>query len=123
MTFPRDARVRLFLYDDEYDFRLTIKGLSEVQEKCNAGPLQIITRLQSGEYRIEEVLEVLRIGLIGGGMSPGKAYSLVNNSVGSFVEYADGDKLSPRFVAASILMAALVGPEDEPVGKQEGAET
>jgi len=123
MATARDGHTRLFLHDGEHDFRLTLGGLRELQEKCDAGPLQIMTRLNSGEYRIDDVLQTLRIGLIGGGMEPAKAWALVERSIGTHVEASGEDSLSPRFVAASVLAAALVGPEDESVGKEEGAET
>jgi hypothetical protein len=112
----RDATITLTWGDGEHRFRLAIGQLRELQEKADAGPAEIVDRLSSGRWRIDDVRETIRLGLIGGGMAPGDAYRLT-------VRYVDErpwlENVRP---AQAVLMAALVGAPDEPVGKAEAAE-
>lgn len=131
--------------DGEHKFRLPLGQIRELQEKCGAGPATILTRLiapqadllkfpkpdkddfegmalQSvirtlrGDWRIDDVRETIRLGLIGGGATPSEAHKLV-------VRYVDErPPLESIGVAAEILMRALMGNTDDPVGKQEAGE-
>ncbi len=49
---------------------LGLGELLELQEKCDAGPAQIVARLEGGTWRVQDLRETLRLGLIGGGMTP-----------------------------------------------------
>lgn len=112
----RDASVTLTWADGEHRFRLAIGQLRELQEKCDAGPAEVLARLSSGKWRLDDVRETLRLGLIGGGLSPGDAHRLT-------VRYVDErpwlENVQP---AQAVLMAALVGAPEEPVGKGAAAE-
>lgn len=102
--------------DGKYPFRLAISQLEELQEKCDAGPQQIMRRLSDGTWRTYDVRETIRIGLIGGGMEPAKALSLTKR-------YVDERPLAENVVTAQfVIMAAVVGVPDEPLGKADGAE-
>jgi hypothetical protein len=119
-------------------FALPIGQLRELQEKCSAGPATILARLISkqsalaampepkteeekgvlhilsiigGDWRMEDIRETLRLGLIGGGKTPSEAYVLVSR-------YVDlRPPLENLSLAASVLLSALVGPEDDQPGK------
>lgn len=111
----RSADITLFFGDGEHKFRLAIAELRELQEKTDAGPPLVLSRLFQGQWRVEDVRETLRLGLIGGGMKPADAHALV-------VRYCDerpawGDNAR---IAAIALAAAISGAEDEPVGKPDG---
>lgn len=95
--------------DGEHRFRLPIGQLRELQDKCSAGPQRILMRLSSMDWRIEDVREVIRLGLIGGGKTPSDAHMLV-------VRYVDERPLmESRLPAQAILMKALIGdPDDQP---------
>lgn len=112
----RDGSISLVWGDGEHRFRLPIGQLRELQEKCAAGPAEIVERLTAGRWRVDDVRETIRLGLIGGGMAPGEAYTLT-------VRYVDErpwlENVAP---AQAVLMAALVGVADEPVGKAGAAE-
>lgn len=111
----RDGSVTIAWADGEHRFRLPIGQLRELQEKCDAGPAFILGRLQSGRWLIDDVRETLRLGLIGGGMSPGEALKLVQRY---FDERPKMESIQP---AMAVLLSALVGTGDEPLGKAEAA--
>lgn len=110
-----DASVTFAWADGEHRFRLAIGQLRELQEKCGAGPLEILDRLATRRWHVDDVRETMRLGLIGGGLEPFKALALVRH-------YIDDRPLMESVPAAqAVLMAALVGVPDDDVGK-EGAE-
>lgn len=122
----RTARVSLEFAGREYDFALRIKELEELQELCDAGPPVILQRLggvsEAGAFslgqswRIADVRETIRLGLIGGGLHVHKARSLVARYVDDRPDWFENAK-----IAFGILVAALMGAEDEPdVGESEG---
>jgi hypothetical protein len=112
----RDGSISLTWGDGEHRFRLAIGQLRELQEKCDAGPAEIAGRLTDGRWRVNDVREAVRLGLIGGGMVPAEAYRLT-------ARYVDERPLLESVpVAQAVLMAALVGAPEEPVGKAEAAE-
>lgn len=112
----RDATIRLDFGDDEHAFRLRIGELRELQELCDAGPPLVLTRLASHAYKVEDVRETLRLGLIGGGMVTTDAVRLVRRYCDELPAWGENAKL-----AYMILGAALFGPEDEPLGKPVAA--
>jgi hypothetical protein len=110
----RSAKVAFDWADGNYTFRLGIKELLELQEKCDAGPAFILGRLIDGTWRIQDIRETIRLGLIGGGLEPIKALAVMKNYV------TERPLLENILPAQAILNAALVGVEDEPLGKAEG---
>lgn len=111
----RDARVELDWADGTYSFRLAWAQLAELQDKCNAGPYVILTRLEDNTWRVEDISNTLRLGLIGGGMAPADALKMAR----TYIEARPPmENLIP---ARLVLMAALMGSEDEPLGNVEGA--
>ena len=72
----------LLFGDGEYDVRLTIHGIKEIQEKCGCGIGKVWSRLAASrlnhldedigvpniaDFRIEDIIEPIRQGLLGGG--------------------------------------------------------
>lgn len=110
----RDGSVTIAWADGEHTFRLGIKQLEELQEKCNAGPPLVMARLSARMWFLHDVRETLRLGLVGGGMEPEKARLLVNRYA------ADGHLMKAALVAYTVITTALVGPADEP-GKSAAA--
>lgn len=112
-----DASVTFVWGDGEHRFRLALKQLQELQSKCNAGPMEIIDRLVTRRWRVEDIREIIRLGLIGGGLTPLKAHTLVER-------YVDNrpwaESLAP---AQTILYTAMVGDLTDSVGKDEAGET
>jgi hypothetical protein len=99
---------------EERKFRLPIASLIELQEKCKAGPPEILERLLTNRWRVEDVRETVRLGLIGGGAKPEEALALR-------ARYVDTRLNETAMVAQAILMSALIGVPDDPVGKDEAA--
>jgi hypothetical protein len=106
-----DGSLTLWWGDGEHVFRLRIGELRELQEKRDAGAFQICMRLNDGTWRIDDIIETLRLGLIGGGAAAPLALGLVAKYAGptTFAENA--------IYARNVLAAALFGVPDDPVGK------
>lgn len=103
----RSAKVSLLFGDGKHDFALKIGQLEELQEKTDAGPEELYDRIGAGRWRVADIRETLRLGLIGAGMAPIEALVLVDR-------YADAGALAQwKTVAQSILAAALLGAPDE----------
>ncbi len=105
--------------DGEHEFNVAkIKCALELEEKCNAGLAEICSRLygrslSEQRWRINDIRETLRIGLIGGGKSPVEALRLVQR-------YCDDRPLAESVTAAlTVVMAAIVGVTGDQPGKPE----
>lgn len=110
----RSGKITLSWGDGEYIFRLRIGELIELQEKCDAGPAFILERLATNRWMVNDIRETLRLGLIGGGLKPAQALTLIKR-------YVDERPLQENIGHAyAIIGAAIVGAEDEPLGKLEG---
>lgn len=53
--------------DGVYAFALDFGQIEELQEKTDCGPFELYKRLLSGAWRIKDVTETIRLGLLGGG--------------------------------------------------------
>ncbi|MEM6617450.1 MAG: gene transfer agent family protein [Pseudomonadota bacterium] len=103
----RNGDVSLAWGDGEYSFRLAYGELEKLQEACDAGPFHVLQALRSGTPRIEHILETIRWGLIGGGLSSSEALRMTNL-------YVKERPLAENVVTATIiLVAALYGGGDE----------
>jgi hypothetical protein len=103
--------------DGEHRFRLRIKELRELQDKCDAGPAQIMMRLVNHTWRVDDILQAIRLGLIGGGATPTEALLLVKR-------YVEDRPLGENVViAAEIIAAAISGDpkEDDDAAKKAQA--
>lgn len=111
----RDATVTFDWADGTYTFRLAWGQLGELQEKTDAGPYVVLLRLHNGAWRIEDIINIIRLGLIGGGMEPSPALKLTR----AYVEARPPmENLIPAQV---ILSAALTGAPEERVGEDDAA--
>lgn len=111
-----DGSIDIVWADDNHRFRTGLKEWREIQDKCGCGLIEILDRLAYRKWKIDDIREPIRIGLIGGGMTPTDALMLV-------MRYVDGRPLQESVpVAFAVIGAAIVGDRDDPVGKPE-AET
>lgn len=69
------------------------------------------------DYRLEDVVQTLRLGLEGGGMPSNEAAELVRRYVKDVPDWLNNTRL-----ACVILGAFLSGIKDDPVGKPQGEE-
>lgn len=111
----RNAEIILDWADSSYRFRLAWGQLTELQDKCDAGPFVILGRLRGGTWRMEDISNVIRLGLIGGGLEPIKALKLTR----AYVE--DRPPLENHHVALAIMTAGLIGAPEEDASKKNGS--
>lgn len=109
----RDAKIALPWADGDYTFRLGWGELEELQEKCDAGPYVVLNRLQSESWRIEDISESIRLGLIGGGVAPTEALKLVRRYV---LNRPPAENL---IFAQAILSAGVIGAPEEQLGETD----
>lgn len=105
--------------DGVHIFRLDIGQLEELDELTDAGPEFLMNRVIRGDWRLKDIRETIRLGLIGGGMDPMRALAMRDRYA------APGNLLPHKSLVISILGAALIGsPEEDkdklPAGEDQG---
>lgn len=117
----RTGKVTAFFGDGEHTFRLQqpdaanpLALVEELQEKTGVGPYRLFNNISTDDFRVGDIREVIRLGLIGGGKSPSEAYRLVTR-------YFDREPISEySTIALDIMVGMLFGhpvtevPEPEP---------
>lgn len=116
----RRSKVNLDFAGGDFDFCLRIGELIELQEKCDAGPPLILARLQQGAWKVEDVRETIRLGLIGGGMAATEA----SVKVKAYVDNPDRDPPLAGYAltASAILAAAILSVKEEEAPKSDGSQ-
>lgn len=111
----RDGSTVLDWGPDTFRFRMGWGELEMLQEATEMGPWLLHSRLEHRTCKIGEIAEVMRCGLIGGGVDPVKAKKLVDLYV----------KARPPaenvLHAYAILGVALQGAPEDPVGETGAA--
>jgi hypothetical protein len=105
----KSGSIQLDWADGKHVFRLGLAQLEELEDIRGAGTGAICKRCSQGDWFAGDVREIIRLGLIGGGMSPAKAKKMV----GRYVDQQPWGENS--LLANAILWAAVTGPpiEDE----------
>lgn len=100
--------------DAEHAFNLKVPAqVEELEDKCGCGVNEVLNRLRDNRWKLADVRETVRIGLIGGGKTPDKALLLVKR-------YIDERPWAESvLVAQMILMAAIVGVSPAPAVDDE----
>ncbi|MEH6773709.1 MAG: gene transfer agent family protein [Cereibacter changlensis] len=98
----------------EHEFALPLGKLRALQDACDAGPEEIFNRLRTGRWKVCDIIEPIRLGLIGGGLTDGEAQKLVMPllNLHPLMEF--------KLTAITILAAVLLGVKDDPVGEGQG---
>lgn len=99
----RHGAIELEFGDDSYTFRLGLAEIEEVEQRRDASIFTIADRLSPmvRAPRLLDIIEVLRCGLIGGGLKPIDALKLTR-------KYVDAHQLDDsRDVAYAVVTAAL----------------
>ena len=94
-----------------HDFRLGIAELETLQQKTDCGPEWLLHRINTGQWKAVDLIEVLRNGLIGGGMAHVEALKSVRNA------FDLHPLIGFKIPAQTVLAACLYGPPDDPVGE------
>lgn len=97
----------------EHDFELRIEHLRALQDRCDAGPEWILSRLTTKQWLVDDVIQTIRLGLEGGGMAKEDARKLV-------VKFVEDRPLTLSVLTAqAVLLVALYGNEGDQPGEQE----
>lgn len=92
-----------FFGDAEHVFSLPGSLIPELEKKTGVGIGSLSKRILSGDFRYGELVEIVRLGLIGGGMSPQDAAELVTS-------YADRTPVTALFtIAAAVIEMKFLG--------------
>ena len=111
------AAIRLDFGPDEQRFALHIGELRELEEARHAGTGAIYRRCLTGDWHVDDIREIIRLGLIGGGMDPQLALAMTRRYVD---DCPWGDN---HLIALAVIDAAISGPpirgEEEPKGETD----
>lgn len=91
--------------------RLALAQLEGLQGKVDAGPEFLLNKVRLGQWSASDLFEVIRWGLIGGGMDNLEAEKLMQRVID---QHPLGDFKVP---AIEVLAHAVYGPSDDPVGE------
>jgi hypothetical protein len=111
----RSAKITAFFGDGDHDFALRIGECEELQELLDCGLAESLQRVEA--VRVNDIRQVLRLGLIGGGMSKEDAFRLVTRHL------TPGDLGACAVLAARVVGAAIVGSPEELLGELKGERT
>lgn len=91
----------------EHAFRLGLAELETIQQKTDCGPEFLLHKINAAQWKSVDLIEVLRNGLIGGGMPHVEALKAVRNA------FDLHPLISFKVPAQEVLAACLYGPPDE----------
>jgi hypothetical protein len=107
MLTVTSGRIEEFVGDNDYPLELRIGELRALQASINSGPAVMLSRLQDGAWFVDDIIEPIRLGLIGAGMEHRAAKRLVDTYItgGALLQYLP--------VALKVILAALIGNEED----------
>lgn len=111
----RDATIEILFAGDTRTFKLAIENILALEDSCDAGCAELLERLSTGRWRVRDVIEPIRLGLIGHGVEPRMAKRMVDETI------TPGRLSEHVLIAQAIIMTALVGDPREQVGKDQAA--
>lgn len=117
MTNSRQSRSatleNVFVGEGYFDLALRIGELTTLQEKTGVGPYVLANRILTGEWRVEDIIETIRLALIGGGLDQRAAFDLVTRNIvpGNIFPYVS--------TAGEVVLAAIMGVDDEQPDTEE----
>ncbi len=119
----RHAAIELAWADGDFTFRLGLSEIEELERKRDLGIFQIATRLapEVRQARSTDIIEVIRLGLIGGGMKPVDALAKVRKYVDE--RPLDENRDTAYAIALAGLMRVHSGEPEQPSGEADAAET
>ena len=105
-----------FFGDGEKTFALTSNLIKELERTTGHGIGALFDRIRSYRFSLHDILETVRLGLIGGGTDPKDAASLIST-------YAVDRPLSePLAIALGLLAVVMFGADDQADEGQEASE-
>lgn len=119
------AEIELAWADGTYLFALKLKQIEELQRLCGAGLGEIAQRLLvERRWRVSDVVETIRLGLIGGGLPAVRARELIETYVDGHPLADPRDPANHLMTAQAVITAAYFGvveATEEVGGKAEAA--
>lgn len=133
----RSGDIELDFAGELRTFRLAIGQWRKVQEKCDAGPAELLARLSPaffarqqglsfdqilgggllGRWRVDDIREPILQGLLGANMAAPEAMKLVRDWV------EERPLIESVALAYQIVLAGVIGAEDEkPAGEGQAAD-
>lgn len=109
---PETPSHRQFFGDQDRTFRLSPELIAELERKTGRGIGGLCRDLFAGNFRHAEVLETIRLALIGGGEAPEDAAALVATYA------APRPVMEPYAVAVSILETTMLGKAGKKGGRK-----
>lgn len=97
-----------FFGDSVRTFTLTDTIIEELQHKTGLGIGALFLRMSSSQFRVADIVEVIRLGLVGGGTNPQEAQRLVE-------AYAKNRPFDETFPLALDILDARWNGKPEPV--------
>lgn len=92
----------------EHPFRLDIGALRTIERLGEAGCSVVLMRLIGGTWKADDVIAVLRLGLVGGGMDEKQAAVTIERALNGASLYA------LAVPAAEVMRRALMWEDDQP---------
>ncbi|MEW9838082.1 gene transfer agent family protein [Mesorhizobium marinum] len=96
-----------FFGDAERTFTLTPELVVELERKTGTGIGTLCQRVPEGHFKHADLVEIIRLSLVGGGTSPDEAKSLVD-------AYVAGRPLLDSYKLAAAILARLWAGEPAP---------
>lgn len=94
-----------------------LQHLEGLQTATDAGPEFLLNKLRLGQWSASDLFEILRWGLIGGGMGALEAEKLVQRL------WSQHPKAAFKSPALEVMAHALYGPADDAVGDDAGGKS
>jgi hypothetical protein len=96
----------------EHPFRLGIGELRALQSATGVGPLFLLGRITGSQWFVDDIVDTVRLGLVGGGMEPGAAKKLTDKV------FTDNTPALYRsmLLATRVLRDAVMGEPADPTG-------
>ena len=106
--------VTLSWADGEHTFRLALGQIRELEENRNIGIYALLMRIQAGAWYVDDLREVIRLGLIG------SETKTAMDALALVIRYVDQQPLTDSVAPAiAILAAAIFSSDDDTVGKKK----
>lgn len=100
--------IKIIWAGGEHDFRFAIGELRALEQSRDCGCTVVLARLFALQFKVDDVLETLRIGLQGGGMSEKQARATIEKS------YTKANLFDLAVVASAVLTRFISWPKDDP---------
>ncbi|EJF91682.1 gene transfer agent family protein [Bartonella tamiae] len=107
----RSGKTILNFGENRYVFKIGYGQIKDIQDSVDAGPFFILDSFLNGEYRIDYIREVIRYGLVGGGIHEIEALKIVE----CYVEDIDNYSLHNNALIASVILSSAIqgAPEED----------